>query len=234
MIELGNEGRFLTGRINSQVPHREAVTEAGLSAAVERLVTVLLHNDPLRLSGPRQENWLEQKLGALRQRSTLHYGLEFAEVGLVLDRRFMTLPSVALSARREVDEFHVGLKLLGAHGFGGTSHRLRLTTLIHAAFDVTWYTAPASNTSAFFSLLVGLGHQRFEGPSALEAGESAHANSSGAVGGLRAGIETLRVTDIRVALFAEFNAPTFQTRSDDDAVAEAWVPWGLVGAGVSF
>jgi hypothetical protein len=53
VIDLGaGGGKWLTGRLNTQVPYRERVGAEGLAPAVERLLTVLLHNDPLILRGP--------------------------------------------------------------------------------------------------------------------------------------------------------------------------------------
>src|SRR5258708_37645184 len=38
LLDLGKEGRWLTGRIDTQVPHREQVQEGELVAAAERMV----------------------------------------------------------------------------------------------------------------------------------------------------------------------------------------------------
>ncbi len=60
LIELDRE-RFLTARINEQVPERVRVGPGGVEAAVTKLLTVVLHNDPVRLRGPISRNWLGEQ-----------------------------------------------------------------------------------------------------------------------------------------------------------------------------
>jgi hypothetical protein len=59
LIDLGRaDGRYLTARINDQVPQRERVERDGLTPALGRLLTILLHNDPVTLRGPEHQTWL--------------------------------------------------------------------------------------------------------------------------------------------------------------------------------
>ena len=55
LLDLGvQDERWVTGRINTQVPFREKVGADGIGPAVQRLLTVVLNNDPLILRAPNR------------------------------------------------------------------------------------------------------------------------------------------------------------------------------------
>ena len=70
VLDLAQGERWVTGRINAQVPHRERVGADGLAPAVERLLKVVLHNDPLVLRGPESPGWLRRQRRALGARAS--------------------------------------------------------------------------------------------------------------------------------------------------------------------
>ena len=124
VIDLGpSGGKWITGRLNTQVPYRERVGADGLAPAVERLLTVLLHNDPLILRGPESQGWLVKQERAFALHSTTHYGLEAYELAAPVGGGLATLPGVALSLRREIDQVAIGVRLAGAFNPGGRDGR---------------------------------------------------------------------------------------------------------------
>src|SRR6476646_1860750 len=113
MIDLGGQQqqggeKWVTGRINTQVPFREKVGPDGIGPAIQRLLTVVLNNDPLILKGPESNTWLSRQGRALERRSVMHFGGELYELATRLGGALDTLPGVAIVARREVSALHVG------------------------------------------------------------------------------------------------------------------------------
>ena len=105
LIDLGGaQGeKWVTGRINTQVPFREKVGPDGIGPAVQRLLTVVLNNDPLILKGPESNTWLRRQGRALERRSVMHFGAELYELGTRIGSSLDTLPGVAFVVRREVE-----------------------------------------------------------------------------------------------------------------------------------
>jgi hypothetical protein len=236
VIDLGAEGgKWITGRLDSQVPHRERIGSDGIAPAVERLLTILLHNDPLVLHGPQSTNWLMRQERALRLHSTTHFGLEVYELAAPVGAPLATLPGVALSLRREIDQVSIGVRLAGAFNPGAEPATLNLHTQFDAQVEAAYYFRPVESVSLFAGLLVGLVYQRFEGPALLDgAGATGVSTSDGLAVGLRAGIEALRVADVRLLAFLDLEAPAFISRDPDHGVVDQWAPSASLGIGVLF
>jgi hypothetical protein len=237
MIDLGGaQGeKWVTGRINTQVPYREKVGPDGVGPAVQRLLTVVLNNDPLILKGPESNSWLRRQGRALERRSVMHFGGEIYELASRLDSKFDFLPGVAFTVRREVSALHVGARLGGAFNPSAEPGRLTLRAQFDAQIDGTLYAAPVENTSLFASALVGLVHYRFEGPATFDgAGATGTASSSGLSLGLRGGVETMRTADVRLMVFLQVAVPAFKSSDPDHGVVDDWVPSYCLGAGLLY
>jgi hypothetical protein len=236
LIDLGADGgKWLTGRLGTQVPHRERVGADGLAPAIERLVTVLLHNDPLVLRGPESQSWLVRQERALAVRSTTHVGLEVYQLAAPVGASLATLPGVALALRREVDQVAIGVRLGGAFAPGAERSALHLELQFDADVEAVFYFHPVDSVTLFASALVGLVYQRFEGPAPFDgAGATGVATSDGLGVGLRAGVEALRVSDLRLCAFLQLEAPTFASRDPDHGVVNQWAPSAALGVGVLF
>jgi hypothetical protein len=236
VLDLGaRDGTWVTGRINTQVPQRERVGADGLVPAIERLLRVLLHNDPLVLTGPRSENWLERQRHALEVRSAMHWGPELYEVVAPLGSSVATLSGFGLSLRREASTLYIGARVGGAFDPAETSGRLQLRMQFEADLEAGAYASPAATTSLFASVLVGVLHQRFEGPAPLD-GPSAVGTAplTGVAVAARAGVEALRVADMRVLGFVQLELPGFASHDTDHGVVDRWVPSASLGVGVLF
>jgi hypothetical protein len=237
VVDLGTRGgKWLTGRINTQVPHREMIRpEGGVVAAVERLLTVILHNDPLVLRGPQSNGWFDRQGRALELRSRVHFGAEFYQLGSRLGSSLETLPGFAITMRREVSALFVGLRLSGALNPGNLPERLRLKAQFDAQIESAVYATPASSLSPFASAVVGLVHHRFEGPAPLDGPEATGiATSTGLSLGLRAGVEAMRTSDVHLVAFLQVTAPAFVSTDPDRGVVDQWVPTAALGVGVVF
>src|SRR5688500_13291762 len=60
-VELSQVGdaRYVTGRVNTQVPHREPASD-DLAEAIAQMLRIVLHSDPMRLEDPARVDWLRQ------------------------------------------------------------------------------------------------------------------------------------------------------------------------------
>jgi hypothetical protein len=238
LIDLGvreGEGRWLTGRINTQVPHREKIGPDGQVAAVERLLTIVLANDPFVLRDPNATSWLRRQQRALEVRSHLRVGVEVYELASWMGGSLATLPGLAVSVRREVSEFFIGVRLAGATQSDGARGQLQLRAQVDAQLEAAVYARPSANVSLFVSGLLGIAHQRFQGPAPFDGpGAIGDATSTGVSVGARAGVEVLRISDVRGLAFLELQAPTFVSADPDHGVVDAWIPSASLGVGVLF
>ena len=236
LIDLGaQEGRWLTGRINTQVPHREKIDADGQVAAVERLLTIVLGNDPFVLRDPNATSWLRRQQRALEVRSHLRVGLEVYERASWVGRSLATLPGLALSVRREVSEFFIGVRMGGTVESGEARGQLQLRAQVDAQLEAAVYARPSANVSLFLSGLLGIAYQRFQGPAPFDGpGATGDATSTGVSIGARAGVEVLRTSDVRGVAFLELQAPTFVSSDPDHGVVDAWIPSASLGMGVLF
>lgn len=223
---------YLTGRINTQVPHREAVVDGDVGRAVERMLRVLFNNDPVRLRGPRRPNWLLDGVRALKT-GRMVYGIEAFQLIALVDEGPQSVSGVAINARREVADWHLGLRLHYAGKLDGVGPDLTLVGHIAAQLHLAWFTDALGDTSFYLGALVGVDHQRFEGPSGVDGGPSSTSATLFGVGG-RLGLETFRTTSSRLDLFAQVLAPAGSSTDANDLVIDAWVPSVTLGAGIAF
>jgi hypothetical protein len=236
LLDFGAEGgKWLTGRLDTQVPSRERIGADGIAPAVERLLTIVLHNDPLVLRGPESTSWLMRQERAFRLHSTTHYGLETYELVTPVGAPLGALPGVALALRREIDQVSIGVRLAGAFNPGAEPAALALRMQFDAQVEAAFYFRPVESISLFASALVGLVYQRFEGPAPLDGpGATGVATTDGLAVGVRAGVEALRTTDLRLVAFLDLEAPTFVSRDPDHQVVDQWAPSAALGIGVLF
>jgi hypothetical protein len=234
MIDLGKEGRWLTARIDTQVPHREPIGDGQLVSTLERLLTVVLHNDPLVLRGPESNGWFERQRRAIERHSVTHVGVELYERAALLAGRIETLSGVAIALRREVSAVHLGVRVGAAFQFG-SEPALLLRSQFDAQIDGTIYASPEADTSLFASAFVGATHMRFEGLAPLDGpGARGTATSTGLSFAFRGGVEALRTADLRAAAFVELDLPVFVAKDADRGVVHQWVPSAVLGAALLF
>jgi hypothetical protein len=236
LADLGPvDGQWLTARINSQVPHRERVGPDGLVPAVERLLTVVLNNDPFVLKGPESPGWLRRHGRDLERRSVLHWGAEGYELAAPVDGGLQTLSGVALTMRREVSDIYLGFRVGAAFNPFAPADRLVLRTHVDAQIEGGLYARPAADTSLYLSVLLGLAYSRFQGPAPLDGpGAVGIATDATFAVAVRGGIEAFRTTDLRLFAFAELAAPAAVASDPDHGVVHAWVPTAALGAGLLF
>jgi hypothetical protein len=207
----------------------------GLAPAIERLLTIVLHNDPTVLRGPESNTWMARQKRALERHSATRFGAEVYEIGTMLGSGIDTLPGLAIVLRREISALYVGARLGGAIAPGHIPDRLRLRAQFDAQVEVALYANPAANVTLFGGALLGLVYHRFEGPAPFDGPDATgSAISTGMSVAVRGGVEAMRTANVRVLAFLQLQAPAFMSEDPDHGVVDRWVPNAVLGAGVLF
>jgi hypothetical protein len=228
---MGGE-RFLTARLDGEVPAREDVTKDGMGPALERLITVVLYNDPRRLEGPERDDWIGRTRAAFLRRGTMSLGVELYETSAIVGGRVQALTGLALSGRRELDRIHFGIRVGAASAFEAPRDHLALTQEFVAQLELALYGSADASTAGFGALALGLDAQRFQAPDPrLPSAGIQSVTAAGAALGLRGGVEFLRTTSTRFQLFAQVLLPTFVSRDADRALVNQWTPTLALGVG---
>lgn len=228
-------GRYVTGWLDGDVPHREEVGQHGLGAALERLLTVVLHNDPRRLRGPEAErDPFSSAVRALRINGQTYVGAEAYQLGTWVGGHVQSLSGLAAFMRREVGSVHVAVRFGGAHDFGQRSE-LALETDVVAELEAALWSSRTADTAAFAGLTLSYEYQRFTGPAPHTGpGRHASASASGFSPAVRVGVELFRVTSTRALFFLSARTPTFVSTDPDGGVVDQWTPTLALGGGVAF
>lgn len=232
-LELRGQ-RYLTGRLAGQVPHRVRVEGDALDESLDRLLRVVLHNDPVRLRGPGSRRSLSGALRRLRSEGHAIYGVEIFQRIALVQGQVLTVPGVAFRARRELARWHVGMRLGLSPRLTAPGADLTLRLAASLAVELTYFFSEDAAHSGYFATLLGLEHQWFEGPRGDDPNLRDDANSTGLAVGLRAGVELFRTTQTRMDLFAQVSLPAFVTSDEAGAVVNAWLPTLSVGSGAAF
>jgi len=222
---------YLTARIGWQVPDRVEV-EGTLEQAVSELLSVVLHNDPVRLRRPDQDAGLGGALHRLKTEGNTVWELELAELSGRLDQRFFGLPSVALHYRRELAQFSLGLRVAVASRTDSRPSYLAPVGLFNVAFEVRYDASADASTSAYIGGQLGIEHQWLHGPLRSDPNSSDSSNSTGLALGLRLGVELFRMTNTRLDLFTLLSLPAFLSRDQAHDMVKAWLPTLTVGVGL--
>lgn len=234
VIDLAGKS-YVTGRINTQVPHREPVDGGDLAQAIERMLRVVLHNDPIRLRGPRTESFIRRGLDALKHGATF-YGAEVYQTLAPLDGGLSTLPGLAIQVRREASDWHLGARVAFAAALDDPPPgRLTLTARLGVGLQLMFFTDPLGDSSWYFGGELGVDHQRLHGPAPAygPAVDEDYTTTAFAIG-LRGGVELFRTTTGRLDLFIQATLPVTPTTDDEGRVVDAWLPALSAGAGLMF
>jgi hypothetical protein len=229
LVQIDARERYVTGRIDTQVPHRESVGSDGMAAAVERLLTIVLHNAPQRLRGPERDDWIGRTKEAFLLRGTTHFGLELYQTTAWVDDRLQALPGAAFAARRELDRVHVGVRLGAASVLGDVGPGLHLAQQVLAQVELGLFSSGEADIAGFAALTAGLEYQRFAGPSSHPERRISSASFMGFSGGARGGVELLRTSHARAQLFVQLLAPAFVARDDAGTLIDQWTPTAAIG-----
>ncbi len=227
--------RFVTARLDAEVPHREPVGDDGLAAALERCLTTVLGSDPRSPANAAPGSALPQTARALEQHGRNHFTVEVLSVGAIVGSELETFPGAAIAVRREVSSVHIGSRIAAAACLAQCGRELHYSRQFAAQLDLSLYSSATRPTAAFTSLLFGIEYQRFYGRRRYDPNESYGASAAiGPALGFRGGVELLRHADTRFQFFTHAELPLFVARDRDHGVIRQWVPGLALGVGAVF
>lgn len=219
--------RYLTGRLDALVPERLEVDD--LEEAVIELVSVLLHNDPLRLDRPGSDEGLAGALKRLR-RAPNAWGLQLEERFGVIGGGIASLPGLAVHMRRELLRWSVGIVVGVNTRLTPSPDTLHLRLVARVAFTANWATSRDADAAGIFGFRIGLMHIWAEGPRQDLPERTDAAFGTGPFVGVSSGVELFRTTTTRLSLTVAIDVPLFLIRDDVDAVTRTWLPTAVFGA----
>ncbi len=222
-VELFSVGdtRFLTGRLDALVPERVEVDE--LTDAVEELVTVLLHNDPVRLDAPGSDSGIAGALMRLR-RSRRSWGVALEERVALLGGSVETLPGLAFRLRRELPQWSVGAVFGVNPRLTPGLQTLHARVVARLGFTATWASSAEAEHVAIFGFQLGLMHIWANGPVRGRPDLDDDAFGTGPYLGLTTGTELFRSAASRFSLRVAVELPLFLVRDEAELVMRGWVP----------
>jgi hypothetical protein len=234
-IRLGAEmggAQELTGRLDGEVPHRESIGAGGVAKALERLLSVVLHNDPRRLHGPEADDVIGRTRAAFLRRGTTYFGIELYQTSALVEKRLEALPGAALAARREIDRIHVAARIGAASALDSARPELRLSQQFLAQLEAALFSSADADSAWFGAVVLGLEYQRYE--RIVESEPDRRVESAAVMGlspGLRFGLELLRTNHVRVQFFGQVLFPVFAARDDSRTLVDQWTPTASLGVG---
>ncbi len=211
--------RFLTGRVDGEIPQRIAVEGRdgrALESAVSELLRIVLGNDPVVLHAPGEQSFFSARVLELKDRATFQ-------------------PGVLVGFTREVSVWQLGIEALFAQRLNGHAGRLDLDTLGRLQVTGALYFSKQADVSGFTGLSLGLGYQRFTGPRGAGLGRGDGEYSAIGPGvAFRLGLELFRATTTRVTVFAEAFVPMFVASDEETEIVQSYVPTLALCAGARF
>jgi hypothetical protein len=229
--------RYLTVRIDQQVPVRHSFRDAGeLGSKLSKAVARVLRHDPeylkrdiTRLSG------LQRFLHSILKRGHNRYRLELFQSVARSGAGAVSAPGGALCFARGADHFQVFARLYFA-GTPGRPARGR-TLKIYSGADLGLIYELGERSSTTFYVGGGVGAQllSYEGRLASDDPDSLEtAIKVGATVSARVGARFFRAYDFDLDLFAVGYVPLFNTRDPDSTLMDHYTPSVLLGLGVGF
>ncbi len=230
--------RFLTGRLDGEVPQRIAVegkNGRALEHAVTELLRIVLGNDPVVLQVPGQQSFFAARVVELKDLGRNTLDVAAIEAVSLVSGRPSFQPGLLLGFTREVSAWQLGVEAMFAQRLDSHPGRLDLDTLGRLQVTGSLYFSKDADLSGFAGLSLGLGVERFTGPRGAGLGHGDGLYSAVGPGlGIRSGIELFRSTTTRVTLFGEAFFPFFVASDDDTEIIKSWVPTLSLGAGARF
>ncbi|MEZ4266836.1 MAG: hypothetical protein R3F39_10695 [Myxococcota bacterium] len=229
----------LTAWFEGQVPFRQEVAEgAELRPAVAELLVRVLGTEPMALANDTDR--LLARLSDQRLplgRGPMRFGVEAFQT---VQRRARAgdgssvLPGVALRVGRELRQILVGVRVAASfmplRPVPGDPPRPAAIVIIEPEFS--WFASAHAPTTVYAGASLGLTVQHHVGYTE-ELGRE-RMTTVGAALGVRAGLELLRTSKLRVDIFTQATVPLHKTRSAETPLVDAWLPSVHMGAGVAF
>jgi hypothetical protein len=227
--------RYLTARVNQEVPVRFAVRSAReLEDKLSEALRQVLHHDPIYLAEDLPRLNAVWRAGAnLIRRGTNRYRVELFEVVGSGGRNPVFASGGAFGVTRGVDHLQLFARVAGAGSPRGLGDdRVVLRALVGADLGCLWEASARANTTFYLGGGVGIHYLRFEGKQ--DGRELAPVDMALFSVAVRTGIRFLRFYAADLDLFAQLHLPLYKTADPDSTLLDAYTPYVMVGLGVGF
>jgi hypothetical protein len=238
-IQLDKTG-YLTGRLRGGIPHRVKVRRIrDIPQKLREMVAFLLKLEPVYLV----ENLASSGLLSRPKQTVLKYGRNFFGLELyqllIWARGDMSpLAGAAFRFRRSTERWFLGARVEFAYRpaplptpIGGNVFRMFGAAQIEVGLNLL----PDAVVSPYISGLAGVAWYHVHGP-VEHQGQTVTDELTSALFGVsvRVGLELLRLSDVRLDIYAMVNVPLHKTKNVDSLVIDAYTPSLQIGCGVSF
>jgi hypothetical protein len=227
--------RYLTARVNQEVPVRFAVKGAReLDDKLTEALRQVLRSDPVYLAEDLSRLNSVWRAGAnLVRHGVTRYRLELFELIGGGGANAVFASGGAFTVARGIDHVQVFARLELA---GEPSNRrdgvITLRVLAGGDLGFVWEASARANASVYLGPGVGLHYLRFEGTQNGAAATPANALLFSVAA--RAGARFLRFYGFDIDLFAQAHFPLYKTHDPDSPLIDAYTPYAMIGLGVGF
>jgi hypothetical protein len=237
LIEVQGD-RFLTGRVDGEVPQRvpvEGKDGRALASAVGELLRIVLGNDPVVLRTPGEQSFFGARVLELKDLGRNTIDLAVLETASLVAQRATFLPGLRVGYTREVSRWQVGIEATFAQRLTSHPGTLDLDGLVRLELAGILFFSKDADVAGFGGATLGLTYQRYRGPRAADfGGGDGEYSAVGPSLGLRTGVEIFRSTSTRATLFVEGHLPMFVANDEETEVVDTWAPGISLGAAVRF
>lgn len=227
--------RYLTARVNQEVPVRFAVKGAHeLDDKLSEALRQVLRNDPVYLAEDLSRLSAVWRSGTnLLRRGVNRYRLELFELVGSGGSNAVFASGGAFTVARGIDHVQVFARLEVA-GSPSSPRDGSVTLRVLAGGDLgfLWEASARANATVYVGPAVGLHYARFEGWQ--NGAEATPANAILFSVAARAGARFLRFYGFDIDLFAQAHFPLYKTHDPDSTLVDAYTPYAMIGLGVGF
>jgi len=238
-IQLDKAG-YLTGRLRGGVPHRIKVARVrDIPTRLKEMVAFLLKHEPVYLvENLATSGLLSRPKQTVLKHGRNFFGLELYQLLLWSKADLSPLAGVAFRFRRTTERWFLGARAEFAYRpaplpttLEGSVFRMYGAAQVEVGLNLF----PDAAVSPYISGLAGVSWYRVHGP-VVHLGETVTDELTSVLFGasLRVGVELLRLSDVRLDIFAMVNVPLHKAKSADSVVIDAYTPSVQLGCGVSF
>lgn len=228
--------RYLTARINREVPVRYTVKNAAdLPERLGEAVRLVLGHDPVYLlEDPRRYNAVQRTALALLKRGRNRYRISAMQVVAATGANAAFAAGGAFEVTRGIDHIQILARLYGAGAVAGASLEQRALRFIAGGdLGLLYEASVRSNTTFYLGPGLGLMTMQINGWGDAEKAVGSALKVDAALSG-RVGVRFLRQHNFDFDVFAIGYLPLTNAQDVDSPLPKAYTPSVQIGLGVGF
>ena len=228
--------RYLTVRIDDQVPVRFTVTAKNQGERLARALARVLLHEPVYLAEDIQRySGMQRAMHSMLQAGHNIWRLELMEAITSSGSGAAFASVLAFAATRGSGHYRIFARLYFGGSVGGTAAEdQKLRVLAGGDLGLTYEFLERALTSPYISAGLGVQLLHYEGRLSPEEAAPGSATAKGGTLSLRLGVRFFRATDFDLDLFALGYLPMFKTFDPDSELIDHYTPSVQLGIGVGF